>query len=192
MTFQTIINGNEVIEYAIRQFVALVENNKRITQKGDHRNGILQHIPKVGPIGRSAHLLGYFTYEIAFLHIFGAKDIKNVPVLLAIVDSSGSLSAPGIPYNPRDVLIHLRISHHKGYFFEGHAFVNLPTIETESDLRGNANKHIVRDIGIFTVHYGRYSGGTHTVQAFSRTVTGQVVVTVGTQCVTDSIFMLKA
>ena len=113
-------------------------------------------------------------------------------MLLAIVDSSGSLSAPGIPYNPRDVLIHLRISHHKGYFFEGHAFVNLPTIETESDLRGNANKHIVRDIGIFTVHYGRYSGGTHTVQAFSRTVTGQVVVTVGTQCVTDSIFMLKA
>ena len=113
-------------------------------------------------------------------------------MLLAIVDSSGSLSAPSIPYNPCDVLIHLCISHHEGYFFEGYAFVNLPTIETESDLRGNANEHVVRDIGIFTVHYGRYSGGTHTVQAFSRTVTGQVVVTVGIQCVTDSILMLKA
>ncbi|MBR8755847.1 hypothetical protein IX323_003159 [Bacteroides pyogenes] len=45
-----------------------------------------------------------------------------------------------------------------------------PALEAIAYLYGNADKHVIADIGVFAVHQGGKGGGAHTVQAFGRAV----------------------
>lgn len=190
LVLQAVVDADEVAEHAVRQLVALVEDDEWILQEGYHGDGILQDVAQVGAIDRSAHLLGYLAHEVALPHVLGAEDVEHVAVRAAVLDGGGGLATSGVAHHPGGEFVGFRIGHGKGDAAEGVALGQRPAFEAVAYLGGDATEHVVADVLIALVADLRHGGGAHAVQAFAGTVLRGVIAAIFYQGIADGVFVL--